>query len=306
MQRRFLLVGVGLALVLGLGLWSWRATATKSQPVTENLRAKKVPAKSGPISEGTNSLARSSSGMNRPSEVELTAAEKAARIEKIKRDYDEITTKVAAEFSAAGNDFPGGLNAYLRQLALLEREKWKDIAGLLSPRELEDLQMIDTRAGKEVQRLLSDAAVSDEQRRAVFRLQREFDDKYALVFDTATPALLARETERQALQEKILGVLGPDAFSAWLRGEGSNFDAFANFAAQHQLSPQTAIEVWRARNEFIRQNLANEIQPAESAAQRMERRRGLTEVMRQRVGALVGPNAIDDAPEAFGWLPQVK
>jgi len=45
--------------------------------------------------------------------------EKAARVEQIKRDYDDVRTKAAAEYSAAGRDFPGGLNGFLRQLTLL-------------------------------------------------------------------------------------------------------------------------------------------------------------------------------------------
>ncbi len=101
-----------------------------------------------------------------------SAADRAASADKIRRDYDEITKKISAEYAAAGDTFPGGLNAYLRQLALLQREKHADLAALLTPRELEDLEMRDTNAGQSVQRLLGESAATEEQRRAVFRLEQ--------------------------------------------------------------------------------------------------------------------------------------
>src|SRR6185503_5624018 len=116
-------------------------------------------------------------------------------------------------------NFPGGLNAFLRQLALLEREKHEDFAALLDPRELEDLEMVDTTAGQTVSRVLGDTNATEEQKRQAFRLQREFENKFALTFDLTPPALLTRERERIVTQEKVRAVLGDDLFSSWLRSE---------------------------------------------------------------------------------------
>lgn len=232
--------------------------------------------------------------------VRDAAEEKAERIAKIKRDYEELAAKIGGDFNAAGADYPGGLNGYLRQLALLEREKRKDYAAILSEEELENLEMRETRAGQQVRRWLADAPVTDEQRRQVFRLQRNFDDKYALEFDLAKPALLARETERQAMQEKILSVLGLESFTAWARSEGDDFGNFARFAVQQGLPAETALELWRVKNAFTRQNLANQGQPEE---ERARLKRALILDTRERVQALVGRAAFDAADRSvFAWF----
>lgn len=240
--------------------------------------------------------------------VRDAAEEKAERIAKIKRDYEELAAKIGGDFNAAGADYPGGLNGYLRQLALLEQEKWKDFAGFLSPDELTELGLRETRAGREVQRWLGEAAgVTDEQRRTVFRLQRDFDEAYALVFDLKPSALLQRETERQAMQEKILSVLGPEGFAAWARTEGANFGAFTRFVAQQGLPTETAVELWRVKNAFTRQHLTNEAQDGVGEEERARLRGELIAKTRERIVALVSRAAFEAAdPAVFAWFERRK
>lgn len=300
-------ISLTLALLLmgGAGWW-WRLKSER------HFEAPKIE-KTGADSASRPALTvENSPSEPRPSVASIAAenvganADKRARIAKIKHDYDELAAKLSAEFGAA-DKFPGGLNGYLRQLALLEREKRADYARLLTPEELEDLELHETRAGREVQRWLNDAAITDEQRRAVFRLQREFDDKYALEFDLARSALLARESERQALQEKILGVLGPEAFAAWLRGEGRYFGDFARFTAQRGLVPEKAIELWRVKNEFVRQDLMNQAQSDATSEQLTARRAALIAATKERINQIVGPGAFEVAePETFAWLERRK
>src|SRR5471032_1788042 len=180
----------------------------------------------------------------RPRITGLSAADKSARIEKIRADYDEITAKISADYGAAGDKFPGGVNAFLRQLALLAREKHADLAAFLTPRELEDVEMRDTPAGQATQRQLGDTMATEEQRRAAFELERAFEDKFALTFDLAPAALLARESDRMATQAKIRGVLGDDLFGAWLRGEGTEYASTVAFAQQQGLAPGVPLDLW--------------------------------------------------------------
>jgi hypothetical protein len=221
-----------------------------------------------------------------------------AHVAQIKKDYEEMMTKFAAEFSVEGKDFPGGLNGYLRQLALLEREKWKDIAAIVSPRELEDLQMQDTHAGKEVQRLLGDTAAAGGARRAVVRVQAEFDDKWALTFDPAPATLLARQSDWLAAEEKILGLLGPDLFGAWLRGDGFDVAQASTWGAQHGAGPEFALNQWRLQNEFVLARLQISAQglPPDEAQAKLT---ALVEHMHERAVAVFG-SVVVEAAQAGG------
>lgn len=234
----------------------------------------------------------------------LSAEEKAARIEKIKRDYDDVRAKASADYTAAGAAFPGGLNAFLRQLALLEREKRADFAAVLTPRELEDLELRETSAGQTVDRLLGGTTATDEQRRAVFRLQREFEDRFALTFDLTPPALLERETARQQLQEQIHRVLGDDLFGAWLRGEGEDYALFVAFAARQNLPPTAALELRQAKNDFTLRRLELNTQTL-TEQQRRAAQAALVQQTELRVLSIVGSVALQAGrKDLLSWLPK--
>ncbi|MDO8540003.1 MAG: hypothetical protein Q7S40_06130 [Opitutaceae bacterium] len=233
----------------------------------------------------------------------LSAAEKAARVGKIKKDYDEIRNKTAADYSAAGSSFPGGLNAFLRQLALLEREKRADFAAVLSPEELEDLELRETNAGQAVQRWLADTVATDEQRRKVFRLQHTFEDRFALTFDLTPPALLERERIRHQTQEQILTVLGDALFDEWLRGEGPDFANFVKFAAQQGLPADASLNLWRAKNDFTLRRLELSTQKLPPDQMRAAQA-ALAQQTEARILGIVGPGALPLARrEILGWLP---
>jgi hypothetical protein len=235
----------------------------------------------------------------------LSAAERAARIEKIKRDYEEIRAKASTDYSTAGAGFPGGLNAFLRQLALLEREKRSDFAAILPPQELEDLEMRETTAGQLVQRLLGGTAASEDQRRAVFRLQREFEDRFALTFDVTPAALLEREAERQQTQEKIRGVLGDGLFGAWLAGEGEDYAGFVAFAAKENLSTAMSLELWRAKNDFTLRRLEIAANRSLSPDQRTAAQKMAVQQTEIRLMNMIGPGALQAARgEVLRWLPR--
>ena len=235
----------------------------------------------------------------------MSAQEKAARVEKIRRDYDDITSKASAEYTAAGAAFPGGLNAFLRQLALLAREKHADLAALLAPRELEDVELRDTNSGQMVQRLLGDTAATDEQRRAVFRLEQVFEDKFALTFDVSPLALLVRERERQATQLSIRSVVGDELFGSWLSGEGTDFATIIEFAQEKRLAASVPLELWRAKSDFTLARLELQARTDLPATQRAFAETALANQVNARVTGIVGAQVLaDGGRDVLTWLPR--
>ena len=291
------LVAVALLLVGGgVVVWRWPSETSAPRAITTTNGPRPPPRAVVP-----------DLGPRDPAPTTLTPAEKTARVDRIRRDYDEVRTKAATDYAAAGLAFPGGLNAFLRQLALLERELHHDYAAVLAPRELEDLEMRETNAGQLVQRLLGDTVATDEQRRAAFRLQREFDDRFALTFDTAAATLLIRETERQATQEKIRLVIGDALFPAWLRGEGADYANFSAFVAEQGLIADTALGLWRAKNDYTLRRLALNAQQNASADEVRTTRATLAQNSRAHVLSLLGPVAFRAAgSDVLGWLPPGK
>jgi hypothetical protein len=295
---RFAIIVILLA---GLGWWWSRSRGPSGSSPDQ-------PGVAGPTSPGGKTTpAPGGTGTTKTArpKLNLTAAEKQARIEQIKRDYTEVRNKASAEFAAAGANFPGGLNAFLRQLALLEREMHEDYAAFLEPHELEDLEMRDTTAGQLVQRVLGDTPASEEKRREAFRLYRAFENEFALTFDLTPPALLARERERIATQEKIRSTLGDQLFGSWLRGEGPEFGQMTEFAARHGLPPDAPLNLWRARNDLTIRRLELATQPGLTPDALRQAQELLTRQAEARVLAIIGSGALETArQEALGWLPR--
>ncbi len=295
-RTTLLLIVFVVVLVATVGFW-WRVYPALRPPAVPVLARASV----APAVPAAKPVAVRSTAPARP----MTPAEKAARVDQIKRDYDEIRNKAAAEYSAAGVAFPGGVSAFLRELALLEREKRRDLLTVLTPRELEDMELRETHAGQMVQQWLGDAAASDEQRRAVFRLQRDFDDQYALTFDLSPALLLARERDRQAAQEQIRGVLGDTLFPAWLRGEGSDFEGFSYFASQHGLPPSVALAVWRIRNAFVVARLEVAANPALTPEDVQAATARVAQQAEADARAALGPASADASRQnVLSWLPK--
>lgn len=293
-----------LAVIVAAGaavaVWVWRTkhgagasapppggpTATP-EPVRGGRTAATVPATVGPGAAAGGGL----------------SADKVARIDKIRRDYDEIRTKMSADYGAAGDKFPGGVSAFLKQLALLEREMHADFATVLTPGELEDYEMSESTTGQALRRRLGDSPVTDEQRRAVYRLQREFDDRFALVFDVSPAALAERTKLQQIVREKVRALVGDAVFATWLSAEDPSYAAMRTMAAQQGLPGTTVEELWRIKNEFILGRLEIAAQAGLTAPQRAAMQTALADQARSRVSVLVRPEALQPGNEALAWLP---
>lgn len=301
MNKTAVRLAAGLALAAILIGGSWRWLAWRGGQSAEEM-AKAAAEKAGPSrpdgSHGAEAHGRRGPGGGG------TAADRAARVEKILRDYNEITAKVSADYTAAGNAFPGGLRAFLQQLALLAREKHKDLAAILAPRELEDLEMRETPAGQTVQHLLGDTAATEEQRRAVFRLERDFEDRFALTFDLSPSVLLVREGARQELQAKIRAVLGDDLFAPWLGGEGGDFAVMVAFARKQELPAGVPLELWQIKNEFLLARLGLNVRTDLSPQQAHDAVEALVSQTRVRIAGTIGPAAMAAGNDVLGWLPR--
>ena len=299
-MKRFLVVLV-LAVVLTLvfvgGAGWWWARQRRAPPLSQTAPS---PAEQ-PRGEA---IATAPPPAGRAAVTGLSPAEQTARIEKIRRDYEEITGKVSSDYATAGSAFPGGLNAFLRQLALLAREKHADLAAFLTPRELEDVELRDTPSGQTVQQRLGNTTATDEQRRAVFQLQHTFEDKFALTFDLTPQALLARESQRIVTQMKIRDVLGDTLFGTWLAGEGIDYPSAAAFAQQQELAASVPLDLWQVKNDFIVARLELKARTDLSLAQMRNAEIALINQATTRVAGIIGPARLAIAgSDVLGWLP---
>jgi hypothetical protein len=221
-------------------------------------------------------------------------------MQKIKDDYDELTLAVLGGLGGDENGRAGPSDTLLRQLALLEQERRRDIAATMTPREFEDLELKESAAGRLVDRALKGTNVSDEQRREVFRLQREFELQFDGRREAAPLTYLEREQVRQRTQERIRAVLGEDLFRVWLAAAD---DLYAVTAARG-VPTQIARDLMQTRDDYNMRVLSLQVAPGLAADQRLAARRQLAEETRSRAAAILGPQLYQTAhAELLTWLP---
>lgn len=229
--------------------------------------------------------------------------EKKARLDQIRRDYAEIRAKMVQDYGAAGEKFPGGVSAFLRQLALLEREMHADFAKTLTPEELEDYELQESNTGKTVRQRTADLALTDEQTRTIYRVQREFDDRFSLVFDVSPAALLERLKVQRVAREKIRAALSDEAYARWLRAEDPSYLGMRTVAQNQGLAASAINDLWRIKDEWTQRKLEIAADPRLAPEQRTSMQAALAGQTRSQVLALVGDHAVVSAIDAFNWLP---
>lgn len=248
----------------------------------------------------------------RPTSATLTsaapirrAATKAERIAQIEDDYDQLTAAILGGLGADAKENAGPSDTFLRQLALLEHEKRRDLAAVLGPREFEELEFKESKAGRRVNRLLGDTSATEDQRRAVFRVQREFELQFDQVYDATPRAYFEREQARQQTQEKIRAVLGEELFGSWVTGEGELDAQVVTFAAEHGVSPHIARDLRRTRDDYTLRVLALRATQDLPRDQLAAAKRQLAAEALARATAILGPALYQTArAELLNWLPQ--
>ncbi len=220
---KWLAIAVVVAVLLVLGM-ARKENSGKPEvpppPAGAAVADKTKPVETKPMADPTTKLVIAA---GRP--MTLTPAEKAARVEKICSDYNAIRKGVADELaavaaaSASGPGPFGETNVFLRRLALLEREQRTDLAQVLDAQELEDFELRESSTGQLVAMRLGATVATEAQRRAVFRLRREFDERFGFEFDLSRNALVERDRVRKEMDARIRVVLGEDLFAVWTAGD---------------------------------------------------------------------------------------
>ena len=167
------------------------------------------------------------------------------QLDSIHTDYDEIAEEIRRK--AGGLLLPAEREA----LELLEQEKSKDIAAILTPAELEQYDLQNSPAARALRSRLAGFAPTETEFRAIFSLQRSFDEKFAhrhgAGFDEAKAP--DRAAAEQELETRLRAALGEGRFAEYRRQQDSGFRMAARIAERFGLPAQRAGEVYTLAQE---------------------------------------------------------
>lgn len=263
-----------------------------------------------PASSPVLTLARSSALPSAPAALPASVpasapavrppATPAARVAVILRDYEEMTAQVEAALRAEGAS-RATIEALHARLALLDRERRADLAPLLSPAEVEAIDLRASQPGRRLRTALADLPVTDDELRALFRLQRAHDEKFPL--SLSLDDAFARTAARAALNAAFHATLGDDRFAAYMTREEPDYAKFLALAAVEKLPPSTAYLLWELKQDSLARAAEIAARPGLTPAQRAAAMTAAGQQLEARLASLVRPAALLAAdPATFGLL----
>jgi hypothetical protein len=221
--------------------------------------------------------------------------EKINRIVPILRDYLDLEQKLRLE-----NRGPNSDRALWQSLNLLHRERRADLEKILTLQEAEDCDMHWSQSGRSVIDSLGDIPVSDDERRALFRLQSGFDSEFGA--NGIVP--VGRESARLATYDQMRALLGEERFSSFLARDDPGYQRFLEITEQQAQPSAIADQLWRMRSEYLIRREGVNAQASLDLATKVTLHTALDEEIRARVTALVGEMAVRERTTAFNWLPR--
>ncbi|HLP09189.1 MAG TPA: hypothetical protein VK178_13575 [Opitutaceae bacterium] len=164
--------------------------------------------------------------------------EKLERVDRIHADYGEMVEDVR---TAAGGML---LPADRETLALLEQERRKDVAALLSAEELELYDLQTSATARALRARLAAFAPSEKEFRALFALQRDFDERHG----AGGPLDESRQRERAVaaneLDTRIHAALGGARYEEFRKTQDAGFRLAARLAERFGLPTRRAGDVY--------------------------------------------------------------
>ncbi|MFA6286949.1 MAG: hypothetical protein WC661_06135 [Opitutaceae bacterium] len=160
-------------------------------------------------------------------------------LQSITEDYQDLSSDIY--HSANGVMLPEDRE----KLAFLEAEKRKDLAGILTPQEMENYELRSSKTANSLRSQLRAFDPSEKEFRSLFALQREYDQKYSNRRpDEDAAARQQRTADSAALQAQIKTTLGEARYAEYQRAKDGNFQQLASLTARLELPKETAVAVY--------------------------------------------------------------
>ncbi|HTJ78792.1 MAG TPA: hypothetical protein VL357_07320 [Rariglobus sp.] len=227
----------------------------------------------------------------------------------ISKDKVNTAQSIVEDYQDMASDIYQSANGMMlpedrEKIAFIESEKLKDLAGILSPEELENYELRSSQTANQMRWQLSAFAPSEQEFRSIFDLQHAFDLQYPNIRSSDEAANQQRAAAQTALQDQIKASLGEARYAEYQRAQDGNFQQLANLTDRLELPKETAVAVYdfskdiQKRAQQIRsdKNLQGDAKNQALAA--------LADEANTKVVASLGQRGFDAYKQNGGWWLQ--
>jgi hypothetical protein len=162
------------------------------------------------------------------------APEKVEQLREIMNDYNE--RRAALRPVRMGPMLPDEQ----QQMTALDRAMREEFATILTREEMESYELRSSNTAMMLRQQLAVLDVTEEEYKALFRLQQPFDEQYRAPGRNSPELMQARNQAQQQLTADIKVALGPERFAQYERAIDPNFRQTAQLAVRLDLPPESA------------------------------------------------------------------
>jgi hypothetical protein len=219
--------------------------------------------------------------------------EKVGEISRILDDYDEKRSDI---YSA------GTYSADREKIAALDKQQHAALAALLTPQELEEYDLRNSDTAHSLRTDLAAFNSTEQEFRAIFRLQQAFDEKFGSFPGILPPdQMRQRDDAETQLTEQIKAALAPDRAAIYDRSTDSRYLQTSQLIARLELPPETTDSLWTIQQDFQQRRAA--VSTGIPRAERMAQLTALAAEAQTKITTLLGPAGLTAYKQYGGqWL----
>jgi hypothetical protein len=228
--------------------------------------------------------------------LDFLPPDKAEQVMALLRKYDTESRPVTmlASRSQAENEKLGEIAAALRQ----------DLAMVLTPAELEDYDLRNSRVANALRSQLSVFDPTEQEFRTLYRLQSAYADRLGTFFGQPTADQIQARTEAQRqLDAEIKITLGDQRYEEYRRASDYSYREAYKVVARLGLPPATTNQVWEIQQDI--QKRAGSLDRGLSTDERAQQMAALAGEAQTRVTQLLGDAGFQAYREHGGQWMQI-
>lgn len=226
---------------------------------------------------------------------------KRAALRRILQDYDEMSAKFGAGGIQLGSD--------REKLKLLQSERERDLAALLTPAERAEFELRTSATSVGLRQRLGDAIQSEEDFRTLYALQKAFDDKFPREALTGrmTPELMQQRAaaERQLAEDMRLA-LGDEKYAAIRRASDPDLRALDQLVTRLGLPADVTTRVAATRGAYAVESQRIMGDASLTPPERRPRLQELAARARSDLGQLLGTEVAEAYAPRAPWVSMLQ
>jgi DNA-binding transcriptional MerR regulator len=225
-------------------------------------------------------------------------------VQRIEDDYNEMISQVRSAMNGVT------LPEDREKLALLNREKQADLAGVLTPEELTDYNVRSSPITNMLRNQLGLFDASEGEFRAIFQEQQTLNDKFPPSIGGGIASMGDYE-QRQAVQKdlevQLKATLGDERYAEYSRDTNRDFQQLSRLVQSDNLPPATAVQAFNVRDQVAQASNQIYDDATLSADQKRTALQTLAQDTRAQLLSTLGPTSGPAyVKTADNWLNNVE